>query len=237
MDWTSVATKDEFLIKTTKELMVHAHSREGINIHVAAYFYTSDNWLLSTPEQLASCVMKGDSRDSERWVCWGCYEPPSHPGTPPPHPSFKTSELHCNHWWKEHVNHQHWVWARHGEKLGVAMAEIVIAVIGKDLKVDPIPLGQPLALWPKCFPSHSATNWQTPLRNKDCWGWPRFLNTLSEGHQDIMSMMVHPHANMMSFVKARRNWMRAKWMFASLSTPIFWRLRNIHSTFVCSNWW
>ena len=56
--------------------MVDAHSREGINLHVAAYICTSDNWPLSTPEQLASCVMKGDSKDSERWVCWGCYETP-----------------------------------------------------------------------------------------------------------------------------------------------------------------
>ena len=60
VDWCSIGVKDEFLIKTTEEFMVNAHSREGINIHVAAYFYTSDDWPLPTREQLASCVMKGE---------------------------------------------------------------------------------------------------------------------------------------------------------------------------------
>ena len=144
------------------------------------------------------------------------------PGAPPLHPSFKTSDFHCNHWWKEHSNHRHWVWARQGEKLGVTMVEVVIVIIGKDLKVAPIPSDQPFSLLPKCFPSHPKGHSKLIFRELFCcklaqpmhpseqglpwkaqhpapqppaintktdWGWPTFLNTFSESHQDITSMM------------------------------------------------
>ena len=86
------------------------------------------------------------------------------------------------------------------------MQEMLIAVLGKDINVDPLPFGQHLTLLPKCFPSHPkgqaiepqfggplhASEQGLPWKQLDqrrlaqkaedektAWGWPRFFNFIA----------------------------------------------------------
>ena len=152
---------------------------------------------------------------------WGCYETPKHPGKPPLHPSFKTSELQCN-------------------TLVEGAFQPSTLGLGPTAKTSRIPLIRvtPLLFVPKCFASHTKGHSKLIFREPLCrklagpmhpseqglpwkaqhpaprppavntktdWGWPRFLNTFSEGHQDIMFMIFRPHAHVKNFVEAKRN--------------------------------
>ena len=57
MDWSKTNSKEEFLNKTTEEMMVDPASRKGINIHVARCYYLSGSWSLSSPDQLVASLI------------------------------------------------------------------------------------------------------------------------------------------------------------------------------------
>ena len=154
------------------------------------YIYDCGRWPLTIPAQMSVSVLKGDSRDSEWWVCWACYEA-SEPGTPPLHPSFKTSEQQCTHLWMTHSTQNHCDWATKAAEVNITLHDLVIAVIGKDLKTDPLASGQPPSKLAKCFPSHPKGHSKLIFReprsrkladpctqvSKDCPGKLQWLNS------------------------------------------------------------
>ena len=62
IDWNSFTSKSECLNATAAEMQLDAVSREGVNVHVASYFYSIDGWPLIVPRQLYSCVLRGISK-------------------------------------------------------------------------------------------------------------------------------------------------------------------------------
>ena len=126
---------------------------EGINFHIASYFYVQeDGWTCSHSAQLSACSLRRDAAESQRWTCWACAQ--SCKGKMSPLHFFKTSAEQLEHFYLHDSTDAHWAFAKQAAKLGVTANELCIAVIGKDLKISPLPTGQPLELVPKTLPSH-----------------------------------------------------------------------------------
>ena len=152
-DWTRIASKEEFLRTVTAELSMDPSSMEGINFHIASYYYVQeDGWTCSHPAQLSSCSLRRDAAESHRWTCWACAH--SSKGKLSPLHFFKTSAEQLEHFYLHDSTDAHWAFAKQAAKLGVTANELCIAVIGKDLKISPLPTGQSLELVPKTLPSH-----------------------------------------------------------------------------------
>ena len=150
--WDRVSEKEEFLRLTSAHLLVDASSMDGINLHVSAYFYHSEQYPLTHPHQLSSCSLRGNSEVDCRWTCFACTSRDFSPQEG--RPCFKTSEQQCFHWWISHSEDHHWSWLEAAKRLEISLDEIVVAVIGQSLSTKPLPTGQPLSKVPYALPSH-----------------------------------------------------------------------------------
>ena len=231
--WNEVRSKTHFLDAAKSSFQLDPISAEGVNTHVAGYYYGVEGWGVTHPHQLGSCVLKMNSQESHRWVCWHCSDSSSGRRT---HLSFKTSAEQSLHWWKTHATSQHWSFCDAATALDVSTQDILMAILGVNLRNQPLPIGAGLGMLPRSLPSHPRGHnklvfqppWNktiTPLDHasevglpwhstqavevKEAvtdWGWPLFFSHLLLGNMDVQSFLTHPIRDLDDYVAHRKQW-------------------------------
>ena len=150
--WLGLHTKRAFLEQCERCFYIDPSSAEGFNSHLALYYDFSEDWSIPHPMQVRTCVMKRDSTQPLRWVCWLCHDPMGRDRSQ--RLGFKTSALQQEHWWKNHASQPSWDFCRQGHSLGVSVIELGQAILGVDFKQLPLPAGSALKMLPDSLPSH-----------------------------------------------------------------------------------
>ena len=152
-DWLNLPDKESFLDACNRCFFLDCTSAEGFNTHVSQYYYCSDDWAIPHPLALRTCVLKRDSTQPLRWACWLCHEPSA--GGKTQRLPFKTSDSQQQHWWENHSQQHAWDFCRRGNQLHITPGELGQAILGLDLKVNPLPSGSALKLLPDSMPSRA----------------------------------------------------------------------------------